>query len=243
MNLEDLKWVGVNDTYGHEEVLNTRNGLIILHDFAAGVPLAEQYPVVAGKYARRMERLDKCLRKSKRVLLVCIDAPVTPEPTTPEDCRQAIETMSAKYPEAKFDFLLMNLEPGRPREAMADETPLPGVRRIAFDYARCAPDAPAYAVEIDTLADFLRQEYAVNEYRTKEEIMAHEAKKRAKRRMKLEKKWASVGAKTMTQYLLIRTRDALGSLLRKCGFNSCRMREAPANDAQAAHQDDMHGKD
>ena len=233
MNLEDLKWVGVNDTFGHEEVLNTRNDLIILHDFAAGVPIEEQYSAVAGKYARRMERLDRCLRASRRVLLVCIDAPVTPEPTTPEDCRQAIETMSAKYPEAKFDFLLMNLEPGRPREAMADETPLPGVRRIAFDYARCAPDAPAYAVEIDTLADFLRQEYAVNEYRTKEEIRAHEAKKRAKRRMKLKKKWASVGAETMTQYLLIRTRGALAAILRRCGLGSGGKNDGAADTVQA----------
>ena len=43
MNLEDLAWAGKNDTYGHEEVHNRRNGLIILHDFASGVPLEEQY--------------------------------------------------------------------------------------------------------------------------------------------------------------------------------------------------------
>ena len=42
MNLEDLAWAGKNDTYGHEEVHNRRNGLIILHDFASGVPLEEQ---------------------------------------------------------------------------------------------------------------------------------------------------------------------------------------------------------
>ena len=29
MNLEDLKWAGRNDTFGHEEVLNARTGLII----------------------------------------------------------------------------------------------------------------------------------------------------------------------------------------------------------------------
>ena len=218
MNLEDLKWVGANDTYGHEEVLNTRNDLIILHDFAAGVPIEDQYPAVAGKYARRIERLDRCLRAARKVLLVCIDAPVTPEPTTPDDCRKAIEIMSATYTGAKFDFLLMNLEPGRPKEEMADETPLPGVRRIAFDYAHHAPDAPAYAVEIDMLADFLRREYAVREYRTRAEIRAHEDKKRAKRRLKLKKKWASVGAETMTQYLLIRTRSALAAILRRCGW-------------------------
>ena len=141
MNLEDLKWIGVNDTYGHEEVLNTRNGLIILHDFVSTAPLGEQYPLVASKYARRIERLDRCLRAAKRVLLVCIDAPVTPVPTPPEDCRRAIDEMSAKYPNAKFDFLLMNLEHGRARAEMIDETPVEGVRRVACAGSRSTTSA------------------------------------------------------------------------------------------------------
>lgn len=214
MNLEDLKWIGVNDTYGHEEVLNTRNGLIILHDFVSTAPLGEQYPLVASKYARRIERLDRCLRAAKRVLLVCIDAPVTPVPTPPEDCRRAIDEMSAKYPNAKFDFLLMNLEHGRARAEMIDETPVEGVRRVAFDYKCHIPGTPAYGVEIDLLADFLRSEYGVNDYRTKEELAAYRKSRRRKRRQKLMRKMDKLGAKNIWQFMFLRIKAKIQDAIR-----------------------------
>ena len=212
MNLEDLKWVGMNDTFGHEEVTNTRNDLIILHDFVSGIPLAEQYPTVAAKYERRMKRLAKCIDAAKNVLLVTIDAPVTPVPTSAEECRKALDVMSAAYPGRTFEYLLLNLEDGRKFTERVDENPLPGVRRVAFDYARHDPDTPPYGVEIDMLADFLRGEYAVRDYRTKEEIAAHNARKKEKRALKLQRKMEALGAKTKAQYLFLRARQALVGL-------------------------------
>jgi len=212
MNLEDLRWSGVNDTFGHEQVLNTRTGLIIMHDFVAGVPLADQYPAIVEKYSRRIARLDRLLRESKRVLLVSIDTPVSPAPVPPEDGRKAIETMSAKYPNASFEVLLIGLDIGRPPEKRTDENPLPGIRRVAFDYKNHAPDAPPYGVEVDMLADFLRGEYSVRDYRTKEEIAAHNARKREKRAQKLQRKMEALGAKTKAQYLFLRARQALVGL-------------------------------
>ena len=53
MNLEDLKWAGRNDTYGHEEVRNVRSGIFFMHDFVQGTPLEDQYPAVMEKYTRR----------------------------------------------------------------------------------------------------------------------------------------------------------------------------------------------
>ena len=209
MNLEDLKWAGINDTFGHEEVLNTRTGLIIMHDFITGVPIEDQYPTIAAKYARREARLDRLLKTSKRVLLVSIDTPVSPAPVPPEDGRKSIEIMSAAYPNASFDFLLLNLDIGRAKEDRIDEKPVPGVRRIAFDYKSYAPDAPSYGVDISMLAEFLRSEYSVRDYRTKEEIAAFQKTRAAKRSKKLQKKMDAVGAKTKTQYFLIRLRQTL----------------------------------
>ena len=220
INLEDLYWAGMSDTYGHEEVLNRRNGLIILHDFVQGIPLEDQYPVIAAKYARRKERLEKCLRAARRVLLVTIDAPVTPTPTTPKECREAIDVMSSAYPNASFDYLLINLEMGRDKESRIDETPLPGVRRIAFDYKSHAPDSPAYGVEIDMLADLLRSEYSVHDYRTKEEIDAYKAKRGGKRKRKLQRKMEALGAKTKMQYHLYRIRSAWRRVLSAIGPKS-----------------------
>ena len=217
MNLEDLKWAGVNDTFGHEEVLNTRTGLVIMHDFVTGKPIEDQYPAIAEKYARRIARLDRLLNESRRVLLVHIETPVSPGPMPPEDCQKAIETMSAKYPNAKFEFLLMSLEPGRAIRDRTDKMPIPGVRRVAFDYKSYAPDAPAYGVEISMLADFLRSEYKVRDYRTKDEIAAFRKVRTAKRSKKLAKKMDALGAETMAQYWLFRIRKAFRKALCAAG--------------------------
>ena len=213
MNLEDLQWAGKNDTFGHEEVRNVRTGLIIMHDFAQGVSIEEQYPAIAEKYTRRIARLDKLLKESKKILLVHIDTPVSPRPLPVEDCQKAIETMSAKYPNAEFNFLLLNLEPGRSIENRVDETPLPGVRRIAFDFKGYAPGTPAYGIEINMIADLLEREYRVRDYRTKEEIASFRKARNKKRNAKLARKMEELGATTPLQYWLYRARRVFRKVL------------------------------
>lgn len=213
MNLEDLQWAGKNDTFGHEEVRNVRTGLIIMHDFAQGVPIEQQYPAIAEKYARRIARLDRLLRESRKILLVHIDTPVSPRPLPPEDCLKAIEIMSAKYPNAEFNFLLVSLEPGRPLKDRVDETPLPGVRRIAFDFKSYAPGAPAYGIEVGMIATLLEKEYRVRDYRTKEERESFLRARKKKRGQKLARKMEELGAATPAQYWLYRARRVLRNVL------------------------------
>ena len=217
MNLEDLKWAGKNDTFGHEEVRNIRTSHFFMHDFVHGVPLEEQYPAIMAKYARRISRLDRLLKESEKVLLVHIDTPVSPRPLPPEDCLKAMEIMSAKYPNAEFNFLLVNLEPGRPIENRIDETPTPGLRRIAFDFKSREPDAPVFGVDIDTLANLLKAECSVRDYRSKEEIAAYEEMRRGKRGKKLRRKMEEIGASTMPQYVLRRIRRVWRRVLSAIG--------------------------
>ena len=224
MNLEDLTWAGKNDTFGHEEVLNSRTGLIIMHDFVQGTPIDKQYPAIATKYKRRIARLDRLLGESRRVLLVHIETPVSPGLLPPEDCRKAMETMSARYPNAKFEFLLVSLEPGRSIEDRVDETPLPGVRRIAFDFKARASDAPAYGIEIDMVANLLKREYSVRDYRTKEEIAAFLKARAQKRREKLARKMDALGAETPVQYWLFRLRRTVRKVLSRIGPQAVRAR-------------------
>ena len=49
---------------------NKRTGLYFYHDFPAGVPLHNSYPMVAEKYARRITRFFSNIRTHERVLLV-----------------------------------------------------------------------------------------------------------------------------------------------------------------------------
>lgn len=232
MNIEDLQWAGKNDTFGHEEVRNVRSGLIIMHDFAHGVSIEEQYPAIAEKYARRIARLDRLLKESKKILLVHIDTPVSPRPLPPEDCLKAIEIMSAKYPNAEFNFILINLEPGRPIENHIDETPLPGVRRIAFDFKSHEPDAPVFAIDIEPLANLLKAEYRIRDYRSKEEVAAYEKKKRGKRGKKLRRKMEEFGASTMPQYVLHRIRRVWRMALSVAGPKAIAARAAQRKYAQ-----------
>jgi len=213
MNLEDLKWAGRNDTYGHEEVRNVRSGIFFMHDFVQGTPLEDQYPAVMEKYTRRAARLDRLLKSSKSVLLVTIDTPVSPAPVSPEEGRKSIEIMSEKYPNAKFDFLIVNLETGRSLENRIDETPLPGVRRIAFDFKCYAPDAPIFGIEVKMIADFLKGEYAVRDYRTKDEIASFRKARNRKRNAKLARKMEELGAATPLQYWLYRARRVFRKVL------------------------------
>ena len=213
MNLEDLQWAGKNDTFGHEEVRNVRSGIFFMHDFVQGTPLEDQYPAVMEKYTRRAARLDRLLKSSKSVLLVTIDTPVSPAPVSPEEGRKSIEIMSEKYPNAKFDFLIVNLETGRSLENRTDETPLPNVRRIAFDFKGYAPGTPDYGIEINMLSDLLKKEYRVRDYRTKEEIASFRKARNRKRNAKLARKMAELGAATPLQYWLYRARRVFRKVL------------------------------
>ena len=232
MNLEDLEWAGKNDTFGHEEVWNVRASHFFMHDFVHGVSLEEQYPAVAEKYARRISRLDKLLKESKTVLLVYIDTPVSPRPLPLEDCKKSLELMSAKYPNAEFNFLLVNLEPGRSIENRIDETPMPSVRRIAFDFKSREPDAPVFAIDIEVIANLLKAEYRVRDYRSKDEIAAYAKKKRGKRAKKLQRKMEEFGASTMPQYVLHRIRRIWRKVLSVAGPKALAARAAQRKYAQ-----------
>ncbi len=213
IDLEDLEPTGIRTELGNEKVVNRRTGIVFLHDFAFGVPIAEQYQAVAAKYARRAARLDRLLKSARRVLLVTVDVPITPEPTSVEECENAISIMARHYPGVEFEYLLVNLIKGRPLENRIDDTPKPGFRRVAFDYKSYDPDAPAYGIEIGMVADFLKGEYGVREYRTKAEIAAHKAKRRGSRNKKLLRKMEELGASNRFEYALLRVWQALRSIV------------------------------
>jgi len=213
IDLEDLEPTGIRTELGNEKVVNRRTGIVFLHDFAFGVPIAEQYQAVAAKYARRAARLDRLVKSARRVLLVTVDVPITPEPTSVEECENAMSIMARHYPGVEFEYLLVNLLKGRPLENRIDEMPAPGFRRIGFDYKSYDPDAPAYGIEIGMVADFLKEEYCVREYRTKAEIAAHKAKRRGARNKKLMRKMEELGASNRFEYALLRAWRALRSII------------------------------
>ena len=180
-------------TNGKAKYFNTRLGLIFLHDFPQGVPLAESFPAVFAKYTRRERCLIELIERSKRVLVVRLDRPDLDYRTPLEDCRYVRETLAKAFAPTEFDFLLLQPDPSVPFGSQSLETLEPGLFRLKFDYFDHRPGAERMFPRLDRTAAAVAEHFAVRDYRTKEEIAAHRAKKRQKR-------WAKYGATSAWQY-------------------------------------------
>ena len=215
-NIEDLERREPHTIYVKEYVYNRRNGLLILHDFKDGVPIEEQFPAIEAKYARRIARLNNCIRSAKEpVLAVCIDAPHLTEPTPLEEIRECRRMLEAKYPNAKFDMLLINRDPSRKFENRIEEEPEPGLMRAAFEYKDKAPCRPAFAIDVPLVGEYLRSRFSVSDYRTPAEFAAYKAHQKEVRKETRRVKMREAGASNRFEYLLIRLKNRLKGMLGK----------------------------
>lgn len=175
---------------------NTKLGITFNHDFPKGMPFEEAFPVAKARYDRRIERLYRCIRSSRRVLVVRLDRPDQEYPTTIDDCRYVRQRLSGKFPGIQFDVLLLTCEGGvafEDRRELSEE----GLRQIVFDYKSREPEAQSYTPDMAFLVRFFRERYSVRDYRTREERAA-EAKRRVLAR------YARYDAKNWLSYRLRR---------------------------------------
>lgn len=193
LHIEDFEFHG-NHTNGMAKYWNTKLQLMFLHDFPAGVPLAESFPSVVAKYARREKRLLELIGRSSRVLIVRLDRPDLDYRTPLEDCRYARELLSKRFAPTAFDLLLVQPDPGVPPEKASLETLEPGIFRLAFAYRDMRPGADAAIPHLGLTSAVVSRFFSVRDYRTKEEIAAHHQKERQKR-------WAKYDASNVWQYL------------------------------------------
>ena len=199
MDMDDFVFSHQEGGTGKDRYVNKRTGLIYNHDFPKGVPLAESYPTVKEKYDRRIARFLNLLKAAKHALIVCIDMPVQTAPTSIEDCRKARRIFAEMFPNARFDLVLFNLEPGRRPENRVEETIEDGFMRFSFDYKDYTPGKPSYAIVLDKTAAVLKSFVSVRDYRTKKEIDA------LRKRTQMAK-MREAGAANAWQYFLIRRR-------------------------------------
>lgn len=167
--------------------------VVYIHDFPKAVAMEKAFPEVKAKYERRLERLRQMIGASKKVLAVCIDMPGLCAPTSLDDIRAARERLSRHFTNASFDFAFISYEKGVPFAERRVETTTDGILHVAFDYKDYTPGRADHAVELDRLAEILRERFAVREYRTRAEIAAQ------KRRMR-QAKMREAGVETMFQY-------------------------------------------
>ena len=171
---------------------NERTRVVLPHDFPPRGDFETDHPRVAARYRRRYERLSRLIGKSGRVLVVWVDVPACPQ-ATDDDRRYVLETLHAKWPNAVFDLLSFANAEGCPVDSRL-ETVSGSVRTVTFDY-RDYKEAETWIADNRLLGRWLKREYRVPDYRTREEI-------RAWRRLAREKEYGRYGASNFIAYLV-----------------------------------------
>ena len=205
LRLEDLVPDSRPGGPGKDRYRNTKTGYSYNHDFPKGVPLEVSYPAVKAKYDRRIMRFLNLLGAAKNVLIVCIDMPLQKVPTSINDCQKARDVFAEMFPNAKFDFVLFSRDPSRSLAECREETVDEGFTRFSFDYKDKRPGSADHEIDLEATASLMRARFAVNDYRSKEEIAAlRERTHKAKMR--------EAGAENAWQYFLIKRRRSLAKL-------------------------------
>ena len=195
LDAADLRQGGFTSKNGKDIYENGKTGVIFNHDFRHGIPFDEEFAIVQNRYARRVERLYRCLEAARKVLLVRVDRPDQKHPSSIDDCRYAQRRLAERFPNAQFDLLLFAIEMGRQLESRRTEDLGDGITRITFDYSVYATDKSAALPYFKVLGSLMRPLYAVSDYRTP-------AERQAKRQRDLQQKFARYGVTTRWQYML-----------------------------------------
>ena len=192
---EDFKLKERHPEKGRDHYDNLRTFYTFPHDFPAGCDLEATLQKVRDKYQRRYQRLLTLIRSSKQILVARIDLPDGSRPTSIDDCRYARKRLSETFPNAAFDFVLLQPEVGVPFADRRTSHPESWLTRIAFDYRSDNPKDEKRIPNLALTSAALKAVATVRDYRTRQERADFKARQRRKR-------WAKVGATTFREYLM-----------------------------------------
>ncbi len=132
-NLKDLKIDNKARTHLCEVYEDTKNGIILNHDFEYGKTLDETFDDVRKKYDRRIERLMTNIKSSKNILACYIE--ISDEngiKNSDEDIIKAQKTLAEKFPNQNIYLLYLQYCPtGYTETKLSDK-----VIKISFDYKK-----------------------------------------------------------------------------------------------------------
>lgn len=138
------------------------------HDFHNGISFEEELPIIRARYRRRIDRMNRIIGASHRVLLVYIETPRY-DVVEPGECARARKALNERWPNVSFEFLVLKHEEGvafdRRREERGDCW-----RIVAYDYRNYREEG--WFADCHEVAKWLRKDYSVADYRTDEERKA-----------------------------------------------------------------------
>ena len=180
---------------------NMSTDTIFNHEFKLNDDLTTHFPIIRAKYDRRIARFLSQLESSGTILVLRMDRPDQNIPTSPDECREALDRLRALYPRASIDMILLSMSdgvafPDRRVDDLGD-----GLTQIAFDYRDTAPGRNPFSVRLDLTAAAIAPLARVKDYRTRRE-------KADFRRLRRLKRWQKAGANSLFSYLLKKLRFA-----------------------------------
>ena len=209
---EDFHTRGANNgdhlTNGMLDYFNHRFDLMFIHDFPRTMPFDESFPMVLAKYKRRIARFLELMDRSRRILVLRVERPDLPFVTPLDSFRTARERLSARYPKARFDFILLHSVKGVPFEKRDVREVEDWFTEITFDYQSKAPGATPSQPDLKLTAAALKDLVSVRDYRTREEIRRH-------KEALLRKKLAKSGCDTLFQ---LRWQRLKNSIRKRLGY-------------------------
>ena len=153
----DLQYSYSERSISCDAYLNNKNQITFNHDFPAGVPLEESYPMVAEKYQRRINRLLDNIKNADSVLIVYIETPNNENHTSDKDIICGWEKIKEKYSNKKIDLLYFMNDTTLPPKSVKKENITPNITKITANYKNQAPNVVPYAVDNDVLKRVLKQ--------------------------------------------------------------------------------------
>lgn len=143
---------------------NTKTGIVFNHDFPLGEDFDKAYIEVNEKYDRRIQRLIEGINSAKRVLAVYITSP-DDNNTDSQILIDTKELLDNTFGKDKIDLLFMYSEPGLSIDDAEIVVPQKGIKAISFDYSCKDEKAESYAVDLETIRDWLMKNYSTKDKR------------------------------------------------------------------------------
>jgi hypothetical protein len=156
VNQEDLEAVGQTNQDIHnlcDLYYNKRNGITFNHDFLAGKPLFETYENVRAKYDRRVKRLLNNIKAAKKILVVCIETPITNHAyISNQDIETVFKKLADKFPNQKIDLLYLQNS-----SVLNNKENFIGGIRVVTNYKSKNKNDPDYAPNMKILANIVKK--------------------------------------------------------------------------------------
>ena len=179
-------------------------GFTPIHDFHNGISFEEELPIIRARYRKRVDRLNRLIGAASSVLILYVETPDF-EKTAPGDADAARRALNERWPQIRFDFLILKYEEGRSfRERMDEQRD--GQRIVTYDYRNYKEET--WTADFVRIARWLKRDYCVPDYRTLEEKKAWKTKPR-------QDEYARYNVHNVFEYLLVKFQFKIFKHLRK----------------------------